>query len=215
MAQRYLVAAAFFLAATPIIAQMPVSNGKPTEEIVIQYEKFVEEGAFLTTNGWKRAGHLFEQVSAFPPNGKIYLMDTGGAVGERWRRGNEAEVETKWTDYFGSIDSSLRYKAPQKIYDVAGKIVQPAMTVYRFRLVYTDASREIAQDGRMREIRGPWGWKIEDRMTRWTTVNKAIDYVAMMRQRSKDPAIRRNADKTLTALRRLKESFGCGHASVC
>jgi hypothetical protein len=215
MHQFRLPAVAFFLAAAPIIAQTPISNGKPTEKVVIQYEKFVEDGAFLTADGWQRAGRLFEQVSAFPPNGKIYLMDTGGAVGENWQRGNEAEVETKWTDYFGSIDSSLRYKAPQPVYDVAGRIVQPAMTVYRFRLLYSGKCRKAGKDGKMLEIRVPWEWRVEDRMARWATVNKAIDYVAMMRQRTTDPVIKRNADKTLAALRRIKASFGCGRASAC
>jgi hypothetical protein len=39
-------------------------------------------------------------------------MGTGGAVGEDWARDGTAEVETKWTDYYGTIDSALRYKVP-------------------------------------------------------------------------------------------------------
>lgn len=209
MGRLCFAAAVFFLAAAPAMTQTPISNGKPTEKVVIQYEKFVEDGAFLTADGWKRTGWLFEQVDAFPPGGKIYLMGTGGAVGEDWLRGSEAEVGTKWTDYFGTIDSSLRYKAPH--YDVP-----PVMTGYLFRLTYTNKQRDVSKDRQTREILGPWAWRIEEpAMARWTTVNRAIDYVAMMRGRTNDPVIRRNADKTLAALRRIKASFGCGRNSAC
>jgi hypothetical protein len=37
-----------FLALTTVQAQTPRSNGKPTAQVVIQYEKLVAKGAFLT-----------------------------------------------------------------------------------------------------------------------------------------------------------------------
>lgn len=188
------------------MTQTPISNGKPTEKVVIQYEKFVEDGAFLRADGWQRAGRLFEQVDVFPPNGTIYLTDTGGILAEDWRRGDEADVETKWTDYFGTIDPRLRYKAPP--YDLPMAV--------SFRLAYSNKYREANRGGKVRELLGPWQWRIEGRMQRWTTVNKAIDYVTLMRQQTTDPVIRRNADRTLTALRkRMKGISGCGRNSAC
>lgn len=57
-------------------------------------------------------------------------MSTGGALGENWNDGAQAEVETKWTDYLGSIDRDLKYKAPQGLH--------VTMVVYQFKLRFTD-----------------------------------------------------------------------------
>jgi hypothetical protein len=56
------------------------------------------------------------------------------------------------------------------------------------------------------KIEGPW------RM-RTATIPVAIRYVTEMRDQSNDPDIRRNADKTIAALKRLVH--GCGSASAC
>jgi len=202
--------AALLLTVTAVAAQTPISHGKPTEKIVVQYEKLVEEGSFLSPDGWRAAGRLYAQVDTFPANGEIYLMNAGGAVGEDWVRGDNAQVETKWTDYLGTIDSGLRYKAPTYKFKV-----RPTMTVYAFRLVYTNKRREVGKGGKtVKEVEGPWGWKIDaPRMARWTTVNRALQYVAMMRDKTDDPVIKKNADKTIAALKRLQ--VGCGNASAC
>jgi hypothetical protein len=56
------------------------------------------------------------------------------------------------------------------------------------------------------KIEGPW------RM-RTATIPVTIRYVTEMRDQSNDPDIRRNADKTIAALKRLVH--GCGSASAC
>jgi hypothetical protein len=119
--------------------QTPISHGKPTEKLVIQYERLVAKGEFLTAGGWKMAERLYEQAEAFPPDGEIFLMSTGGAVGEDWLRGDTANVGTKWTDFFGTIDSTLRYKAPHFDFPVA-------MTTYEFRLIYTNKHRLVGKN---------------------------------------------------------------------
>ena len=204
----YVLMAVLFL--TPMVAraQTPVSNGKPTEKVVIQYERLVAKGEFLTPEGWKEAGKLYEQADAFPPDGEISLMDTGGAVGENWLRGDRPEIETKWTDYFGTVDSALRYKTPHSPVPVT-------MTAYVFRLTYTNKHRDIGKNGEtMREVDGPWEWKIEGpRMARWTTVDRALEYVAMRREKTDNPVIKKNADMTIAALKKLRKP--CGNASAC
>jgi hypothetical protein len=204
----HTIVPALFLAAATVAAQTPQSNGKPTEKVVIQYEKFVENGAFLTPEGWKTAGKLYDRSDAFPRDGTIFLMSTGGSLGEIWVKDSRAEVETKWTDYFGTIDSSLRYEPPKSD-------IHLAMTAYVFHLVYTNKHRDIGTSGEtIREITGPWEWKIEDpQIKRWTTVDRAIAYVSTIRDNTDDPLLKKNADKTIAALRRLKS--GCGSASAC
>lgn len=195
------------LGATPTIAQTPQSHHKATEQVVIQYEKLVANGAFLTPEGWKTAGTLFDRSNAFPRRGTISIMSTGGALGEIWLRDDRAEVETKWTDFFGTIDSRLRYKPPP--------IANVTMTTYVFHLIHTNKHRYVGASGEtIREMTGPWTWKIEDpHIAQWTTLNGAIKYVSLMRDKSDDSFIRNNADKTIAALKRLGK--GCGSASAC
>jgi len=89
------------------------------------------------------------------------------------------------------------------------------MTVYVFHLVYTSKRREVGKHGEIiRAITGPWEWKIEgSRTSRWTTVDRAIDYVALMRGKTDDPVIQRNADQTIATLKPLGNA--CGNASAC
>jgi hypothetical protein len=189
-------------------AQTPQSNGKTTEKVIVRYEQFVASGAFLTPDGWEKAGNIFNRSGPFPRDGEISLMTTGGSLGENWVKGDQAEVETKWTNYLGTIDSSLRYERPKNDFPVT-------MTVYEFRLVYTNKHTELAADGKtIREITGAWEWKIEDPpISRWTTVDRAIEYVSAMSDKSNSPLIKKNAKKTVAALKRLR--IGCGSASAC
>lgn len=194
------------LAPTILTAQAPQSNGKPTELVVVEYERLVTNGAFLTPEGWKKAGKLFEQWNAFPPDGKILLMGTGGNLGEDWVKGNEAQVETKWTDDLGTIDSTLRFKPPNQYV---------TMTSYVFRLVYTSKHRDIGRNGEtVRELTGPWEWKLVGPQTyRVATPARAVEYLALMRDKTDDPIIKKNADKTIPALKRTMN--GRARSSPC
>src|SRR5882724_9049836 len=81
-----------FLPLITVQAQTPQSHGKPTEQVVIQYEKLVAQGAFLSPEGWKMAGRIYNQSGAFPRDGEISIMSVGGALGENWVHGDRAEV---------------------------------------------------------------------------------------------------------------------------
>jgi hypothetical protein len=202
------IVAGLLLGLNIVAAQALQSKGKPTELVATQYEKFIANGAFLTPEGWKRARTIFEESHAFPPDGEISLMATGGALGEDWVKDNEAQVETKWTDYLGTIDSALRFKPPKRDVPIV-------MTTFVFRLVYTNKHRDIGADGKtIREIIGPWEWKMgEPLILRWATPDRAIEYVSIMRDKTDDPVIRKNADKTIAALKRMGKP--CGNASAC
>jgi len=190
-------------------AQGQRSEAKATEQVVAQYEKLVANGALLTPDGWKAASGLFYESNAYPTKGTIELKSLASLamIGEVWVKGDRAEVQTKWTNDFGSIDSSLRYKPHSSSPPVV-------MTAFQFLMIYTNKHREIAPNGAVAETTGPWQWKIEGPQTnRWTTVARAVEYVAQVREGSDDPVLRGNAEKTIGALRRLH--VGCGTASAC
>jgi len=173
---------------------------RSTELLIKRYEKLVAEGSLLTSDGWSRASILFDRSDAYPADGEIQLISGPGIIAETQRNGDRAEVETKWGDYYGTIDSHLRYKPPAP----DGSI----MLVQSFSLVFVHRPRGAAVtagDSEQWLIKGPLH-------TRSADIPHAIQYVEAMRDQSNDPEIRRNADKTITALKRFT---GCGSASAC
>jgi len=187
------------------VAQVPGVQ-KPTELVIRQYEKFIADGSLLTPEGWKRASKLFDRSDAYPPNGEIWVVSTGGLVGEDWVKGDRAQVETKWDDSFGTIDSSLRLKPP----DPSGSIMMAEI----FSLVFVHQPSKTKGSGEAPEAASLGQWKIEGpRNVRTVAVSAAIRYVTEMRDKSNDPVVRRNADKTIAALER--SGHGCGSASAC
>ena len=200
------VMAASLLALIPIAAQTPQSSGKLTENVIIRYERAVARGALLTPEGWRATEKLFAESHEFPRGGEISLMSIGGSLGETWRHDNKAEVETKWTDYFGMIDSLLRFHPPE---------VRATMTAYVFHLVYTNKHRDIGKNGEIiREVTGPWEWKIEDpQKVRWSTLDRAVGYVTAECAKTDDPVVKKSALKTIAALKR--QGRPCGSASAC
>ena len=180
---------------TGATAQNSKEQLKPTERLVRQYEKLIAAGDLLTPAGWRRASELFEKSNPYPPSGDIYVVSTDGVVGEDWVKADRAQVETKWDDNYGTIDSALRYKPPSP----SGRIAMAQM----FSLVLTHA--QPAGSGNSTPLTEPAAeWKFEgDLRIRSTTVPAAIKYVKRMRDRSTDPAIRKNAARTIAALKRL------------
>ena len=188
-------------------AQTPKSNGRPTELVVTKYERLVEQGAFLSARGWERASKIYDSAKPYDPDGTIFLMSTGGALGENWNDGAQAEVETKWTDYLGSVDRDLKYKAPQ------GPHV--TMTGYQFKLRFTDTYRLLDPNGKLlRETVGQREWKVAGPLsTRWATIDKALAYVVNARNSTDNPVMKKNAERTIRILRKL--GAACGSASAC
>jgi hypothetical protein len=208
MKRLHAILSVLFLGVVSVTTQAPKSQGKPTEQLVVHFEKLVANGAFLTPRGWKMAGELFARWGPFPRDNKIALMTVGGSLGETWVKDDQAQVETKWTDDLGTIDSALRFKPPNDE-------IRSDMTSFVFHLVYTNKHRDIGAKGEtIREVSGPWEWKIDEPLIiRWATVDRAIEYVEQMGNKSDDPIIRTNAARTIAALKRLNP--GCGRASAC
>jgi len=173
---------------------------RSTELLIKRYEKLVAEGSLLTPDGWSRASILFDRSDAYPADGEIQLISGPGIIAETQRNGDLAEVGTKWGDYYGTIDSHLRYKPPAP----EGRI----MLEESFSVVFVhrspDAAVTAGNSGQWL-IKGPLHMRSAD-------IRHAIRYVEGMRDQSNDPVIRRNAEKTITALKRFT---GCGSASAC
>jgi hypothetical protein len=163
---------------------------KPTEQVVRQFEQLVANGSFLSPERWKQASAIYVRSGPYPNDAEIRLITTGDLVAEDWIKGDHAQAETKWNDDCGTIDSKLRYKSPiERIGCIA--------MVQQFPLARVSSSST-----------GKIEWKIEDPPTiRWATPKRAIEYLIMMRDKTTDATIRKNAEKTIKILKQLDS--GC------
>lgn len=176
------------LAITAYAQRVSRSDGKPTSQVVVRYEELVSTGALLTPEGWEKAAALFKSATPYPASGEILIKSTGGTVGETWARDNKAEVQEKSTDFFGTIDSTLRYRPPNR---------DASAAIFIYRLAGVDQE-----------------WKFAANMNqRIATPEQALRYIAEMRDKTTDPSMRANADKTIAALKKMKTR--CRHSSGC
>jgi len=190
-----------FLESDVSVAQV-LQYKKDSERFVRRYERLVAKGALLTPEGWAGISAMFERSAPFPANSDIEIITGPGIIGETSRDGDRARVETKWGDYCGTVDSHLRYQAPA----TDGCI----MTGESFNLVFVRRNKS----GEQSQVTSESGeWKIEAPKVRVAGVSASIRYLEARREKSNDPIIRKNADRTIKALRHL--SSGCGRPNAC
>lgn len=100
----------------------------------------------------------------------------------------------------GQLDSLLRFKpSPGR----ASNGVALRGHLIKFSLVLTDQHWEVSRDdGILKEVKGAPEWRIaHSPPDLYITVDTAIHYVTDTRAQANDSDIKRNADKTLEALK--------------
>jgi hypothetical protein len=190
--------------AVPSSGQGQQRQLKPTEAVINRYQKLILRGDLLTPEGWRRASELFTSAEPYPSQGEILVEWTGTrTMGEEWNNGSRAQVNTKWNDYYGTIDSNLKFKSDLSV-------VLP--TAEFFTLVRvprrSNNSAQAASDS------GDGQWKIEGSLKlRIADLPLAINYLESMRDRTTDPVLRRNAEQSIRALKHRRS--GCGVPNPC
>jgi len=182
-------------------APAPMASGKSPEELIEDLWKKATEGEFLTAEGRNRYSGYFVRTSA-PYEGKVVRV-----VSNRWgllptRTSNTtAQVAVEYTDE-GTIDSELRYTpAPPSPFFKAAWMFHLALAP-TYAVMYKSDGKVIT--GKEEKETGLVAWQISDPQgPPFTTTNTAIRYVLEMRKKSSNPAVRRNADETLSKLLRL------------
>ncbi len=106
-------------------------------------------------------------------------------------KGDKAEVWIEG-DEMGPIDSALRMKGP--LMQVRGI----------YKLLLTDTFWKLQVDGiNLQREKGALHWRIEDVQANdlHLSVDAAIRYLTDLQDESADPTVKRNAEKTIVALR--------------
>jgi hypothetical protein len=192
--KRLLIAliASSFIWAT---AQSPTGSGLSPKDVVERLWKEATEGKLLTPDGWNEISPLFVTLEAFPVNASVQIVSNNWGVGHSSVRNDTAEVDMEYTDA-GTVDASLKYSPPLK--------TRSYKTAMVFHLVFVPTHRTMFKsDGKAitgkEERTGPLEWQIQEPVgLPWTTVNTAIRYVLEKRETATDPALKKNADETLT-----------------
>lgn len=178
-----------------ILASTQPSAGqtKSPKAVVDEFWKMETQGGRLTPDGWKAADAYFVRPSKPPKDLVIGVVDNEYSIGDpATRTSNTATVTVHVGGLMWKIDPNMRISILSD--QVKGFVA--------YELVLTGTHWESAPDRRtLREVSGEPEWRIEKEGDIWLTVDTAIRYLSHVRDTTSDPAIKRNADRSLATLR--------------
>lgn len=203
-AERSLVALKSILAGTPEPLHGVTASIESPAHVMRRFAELESRGRGLAPDGWRELAKFFVKPPE-PQWNKILVVGDFG-YGQAAIEGNKAELVADYVSA-GALDSSLRLLHEEETESVA-PLSRACCTaeglVYTF--VFSEKHWESAPDGTTKEITGPLAWRIEKYPPEpWITIDTAIRYVTEMRDKTTDPAIKKNADHTLSVLQRLVE----------
>jgi len=155
-------------------------------------------GELLTPEGWREASALFAQPLP-PPKPGITVVSNLWGVGPPKKFAGTDNVVLVGCWHWGTIDAALRFIQAPKTDDI--KEWEGYSLVFapeHFRTIENGKLVQHEQTGKYKS------WQIAHPLdVPFTTVNTAIRYVLEKREKTTDPVVKQNADKTLTALMKL------------
>lgn len=164
--------------------------GDSAKDAVYQLYDMAASGRLLNRKGWLFASkYFFSKQRPWPADGSVRVVSDFWSVGYDRCSGDQVivAVTSTWGPKPGIIDSQLRFTepVPSSAYE----------TGIGYRLVLT--TLHIYKPGTPE----PKRWLFQgEAPPPFATVTAAIRYVLERRNETKDPVIRRNADRTLTEL---------------
>jgi len=172
-----------FRASARPIQQSPV-------DVVSQFVAMETNGSGLTAIGQKQLDAFLVQPTSWRGD-KIHVANDF-AVSNSVYSGSKAELYVEYIA-MGELDSSLRFTS-----------AVPGGSKVREGYKLTLDNKYAVPNGSGKEMIGPGRWKIEDSPSeQWIAVNVAIRYVTELRDKTTDPAIRKNGDQTIAKLNTL------------
>lgn len=169
------------------VARAQSGSAAPTQ-VVEAFLKFETQGGRLTPGGWQKGNSFFSRPVESPKKMSVVLASKNYSVDEISVTGIKAEVNTGY-DELGRIDPELRFTPPDPRYMKHGVLLH---------LVRNEVPPESHADAKSS------GWKIDDPPGfLFLFPDAAVRYVDHVRTDTKDPQIRKNAEKTIAILKRF------------
>jgi len=193
------------IAAGTLLTKQVVRSALESSQSVAKRFVDLESGdKGLTPDGWTELAKFFAETPK-PQLDSINVADIVG-VGSTDIAEDIADAKIS-TNSLGRLDSSLRLTDYPEMRLISGG-ASACYGDYRFEftLQLIDTRWDIAPDGTAKAFPAPPAWKIRERSQEpLVTLATAIRYVTTMRSKTKDPTIRRNANRTLLILKRYEQ----------
>jgi hypothetical protein len=200
-ADRTLAALRSILAGTPALLQRTSAPPESPSQVFQRFYKLETAGKGLTPDGWHELADFFVETPKLKWQ-KIHIVDVVD-VGEALIEGDTAEIGVR-ANSLGDLDSSLRLSGSPSCKP------SPVSACYGDTggFGYTFLLSEKPWDGTGKESTGPLAWRIyefdpEKPEEPQITLDTAIRFVTQMRDKTNDPVVKKNADKTLATLAKL------------
>jgi hypothetical protein len=193
MKTRSVVVMIMFLAIS-MRAQSPSgSQIRPPSETLREFCKMDAEGKQLRPDGWYELAAMFVHPRESPGEASVIVIKDF-VVSDAKLTGNKAQLYVEYTE-LGIIDPSFRLEPP------------PFTRIMRdlYSLVLTD-TQWVVKPGSLvaSEVKGPLEWKIEDyQRIPHVSIEAAMRYVTELRDKTRDPLIKKNAIESLAKLKKL------------
>lgn len=176
---------------------MPMLSAGPSqqqpEDVLSQFAQMQMDDAGLTSGEFSQLGMFL----VHPPQWRQDKIGVARGFGIKRTSFafNKAEAYVQY-DAVGEIDLQLRFMSS----GANGNNVRQT-----YKLVFDNDYSSVPSGGGPYAKIGPSRWRIEDAgPEQWVSVETAIRYVSQVRDATRDPAIKANADKTLAALTHLR-----------
>jgi|HubBroStandDraft_6_1064221.scaffolds.fasta_scaffold83831_1 hypothetical protein len=185
----------------PQISSKQVNQKSPSEVA----HRFLRLESGLLPDQWSQLSDFFARVPR-PQWDKVHIVDVVHIGIDT--RGNSSHVSLS-TNSLGDLDSSLRlsdYPPMRLPLGVSSTSACYGDDHFGFNLLLSGKQRVITQSGAADQFERPLAWRIGDASFEpLITLDTAIRYVSGMREKAKDPAMKKNATRSLRILGYYKQ----------
>jgi len=168
---------------------------KSAKEVVQRFVSMDVEGARLNSQGWHKADTFFARPSEPPQQKTIVVIAKHYGLSEGTIKGNMAEYSLGYEE-LGQITSLLQF--------VVSNSGVETRSICKYNLILTDDNRRPVSDEKTaKEMDAALEWRIEGAQPAemHIGVDAAVRYLTEMREQTKDPIAKKNADKGLAMLK--------------
>lgn len=169
---------------------------------------FELRGERLTLAGWRRAGNqFFDKPEPFSPIQEIHVVSGKFSLRlDTLTQGPAATVEADFPICEGRIDSELHFHPFDEGVPPGVGVRADCWEIYK--LIFDRQDWEVGANGKVTPFTGTVnveGMRI-DGFPRYLVLDRAaaIRYVTAARNKSNDPTVKKNADRTLAALAKMR-----------
>jgi len=183
--------------------QSSTEGTKSPKDVLEQFIRMDADGARLTRDGWYRTSRFFVRPVLPPPHKSVLVVSDTFEVEVYEMKEDRAKVNVFFLNFYGRLDPQLNLEpAPKR--EPNGALVKEGM-LFPYNLIRTDKHFEFEPGADApKEVSGSVEWRIEDpRAIPAVSLATAIRYVTEMRDKSTDPAIKKNAAQTVAKLKKL------------